>query len=171
MAVQFFQVMCNATHIVHHAISSRCLHARHRHGDTMDVSTHSAHSMDLLSRCIEHGSVDTARTAVHAVHRRRITTSFRNMMFHLESELSSVSVLSCRFLIWNLLSVVHNSRFMSLMRVLVAVTYLRTRCLASQTKVIDLRKTNLWTCRQLLRNPHSGGYCAAFLLSVCLRPS
>ena len=40
-----------------------------RHGDTMDVSTHSAHSMDLLSRCIEHGSVDTARTAVHAVHR------------------------------------------------------------------------------------------------------
>ena len=51
----------------------------------MDVSTHSAHSMDLLSRFIEHGSVVTARTAVHAVHRERnnALSYSRNMMFPL----------------------------------------------------------------------------------------
>ena len=40
-----------------------------RYEDTMDIFTHCAHNVDLLSCCIEHGLVDTARTAVHAVHR------------------------------------------------------------------------------------------------------
>ena len=89
-------------------------------------------------------------------------------MFHLESELSSVSVLPAAFL--HLKCFVCSPKyFMRLMR----VRDLRTYGLGAlpQTKVIDLRKTNLWTCRQLLRNPQSGGHCAAFLLSVCLRPS
>ena len=89
-------------------------------------------------------------------------------MFHLESELSSVSVLPAVFL--HLKCFVCSPKyFMRLMR----VRDLRTYGLGAlpQTKVIDLRKTNLWTCRQLPRNPHSGGYCAAFLLSVCQRPS
>ena len=63
-------------------------------GETLGISIHSAHSMDLLSRGIEHGSVDTARTAVHAVHKDFTYSHVENMMFPLEFELSSVSVLS-----------------------------------------------------------------------------
>ena len=62
------------------------------HEDTTDDFTLSAHSVDLLSCCIEHALVDTAWTAVQAVHRRQ------NMMFHLESDSSSVSVLPAVFL-------------------------------------------------------------------------
>ena len=65
-----------------------------RHEDTMDVFIHSAHSVDLLSCCIEHGLVDTAWTAVQAVHRETQSIIFLEHDVSFESELSSVSVVS-----------------------------------------------------------------------------
>ena len=71
-----------------------------RHEDTIDVSIHSAHSVDLLSCCIEHGLVDTAWTAVQAAHRRQHSLSYSwNMIVSLEFGLSSVSVVSDVFLL------------------------------------------------------------------------
>ena len=69
-----------------------------RHEDTMDVVIHSAHSVDLLSCCIEHGLVDTAQTR-HRPQCMRYTETTQSIMFlehvvSFESELSSVSVLS-----------------------------------------------------------------------------
>ena len=55
---------------------------------------HSAHSMDLQSRCIVHRSSVTARTAEQAVHGDIRHSHVLGTWFHLEFELSSFSVLS-----------------------------------------------------------------------------
>ena len=94
-----------------------------RHEDTMDVFIHSADSVDLLSCCIEHGLVDTAWTAVQAVHRRR------NMMLHLESESSSVSVLPAVFLSSEI--VLSESKIFHETDASPRLTYLRTRSFAT----------------------------------------
>ena len=166
MAVQFFQVMCNATHIVHHAISSRCLHARHASW---------RHNRCLHTQCTQLGPLVTLHRAwfsSHGTNRSACGTQRQscswNMMFHFKSELSSVSILPAVFL--HLKCFVCSPKyFMRLMRVRDLRTY--GHGTLPLTKVIDLRKPNLLTCRQHSRNPRSGGYCAAFLLSVCLRPS
>ena len=76
------------------------------------------------------------------------------MIIPLEFGLSSVSVVSDVFLL-------------DLSGPLAVVFF----CLVShKLKVLDLRKANLVTWRPRFRLPHSGGYHAAILLSVCPRP-
>ena len=131
----------------------------------MGASTHSAHSVDLLSCCIEHGSVDTAWTAVHATHRNNTDCHFPGTSCFLVSlKLSSVSVFLLPFPSGNFWA---TSRFLFFD----PSSRLSSRFLAAQNKSNRFYvKPNFSACRQLSRIPHSGGYCAAILLSFCLRP-